>query len=408
MRYLYFFALAFIAHGLLAQNPPVAQNEVRPINIDMLTDGNQIFYALPRNIIVAEIEVERTENHKGPYSDYAKKLLNITEGIIETTNAYYNIVNVNLKRESITDTTQFYYMSYTGYENMPGIQLNSDFTILGLNCNNIIDGYKPFTIQFNNIIPEQKPMHFTDLGIKPFWAEELVTTTKTIQTDSVPIVLKQTKPKAGATTDDENAEAAAAFIRKIRKRKFKLLTGEYQESIAPDGIALNRMVDELNQLEKNYIELFTGKTQTITEKHYFVFEPSTGADNDQKVLCWFNTQKGIIKQETLKQNLEPIIIKAVVNGAIPQTKIIKTKTTGKNTEQIKYGLYYRIPANTNITVNLLQQVLTNQTMLISQKGQILALPNSYITNNMFSIEYTPETGSIKQIKQKNQPIIEKK
>jgi hypothetical protein len=50
---------------------------------------------------------------------------------------------------------------------------------------------------------------------------------------------------------EEKAEEAAAFIYKLRKRRFKLLVG--QEQPVPDGNALDISIRELDELEKEYL-----------------------------------------------------------------------------------------------------------------------------------------------------------
>ena len=68
-------------------------------------------------------------------------------------------------------------------------------------------------------------------------------------------------------TSEQKAQEAADMIDKIRKDRYALLAGEQEVAYQPE--ALNKMIEELNELEKNYIGLFAGFTVS-DEIHYQV------------------------------------------------------------------------------------------------------------------------------------------
>ena len=76
-------------------------------------------------------------------------------------------------------------------------------------------------------------------------------------------------------TVDQLAEKAAVRLMEMRDGKHLILTGE--TNVFPqDGAAIN----EMNRLEKEYTELFTGKT--LREKHTFSYQLIPDKDHGRK------------------------------------------------------------------------------------------------------------------------------
>lgn len=381
------------------QKNNAGKHGVYPINANFQTYGNQVFYALPKNKIKVNLHIKKTKIIQGPYAPYALKYLNISEGIASSDATYYAIQDVSIDRYSIADSSKFYVIN-TEEENMPLISLRADGVIISYNLKNNEE---------NNVLPEQtflksntitQSFSFTDLGVKHFLVREKETSFKSVTTDTGLIKVPFEKITEKSTSEEKNAEEAAAFIRKLRKRRSKLLFGMLDKVVPADGDALQIRVNELKKLEQAYIELFTGKKIESEQVYSFDFEPSDEDDNEQTMLCWFSPQQGInYAKPTLKHDgYEPIFLKITTQNQLPKAQINTIDASSKNSE-ITYGLYYRIPAQTSCLLAFQNKILIKKTMQIAQKGRILALPKSYIKNK-FSIAYYPETGAIKFVKEK--------
>lgn len=395
-----FLLLLCLTNFAFSQKNNAGKYGVYPIRSDFRVYGNQLFYALPKNKIKVSIRIKKTKIIQGPYAPYALKYLNISEGIASSDATYYAIQDVSIDRYSIADSSKFYVIN-TEEENMPLISLRADGVIVSYNLKNQED---------NNELPEQtflksntitQNFSFTDLGVKPFLIKEKETSFRTITTDTGLVKIPVDKTIEQSTSEEKNAEEAAALIRKVRKRRSKLLFGMLDKVVPSDGDALQIRIDELNRLEQAYIELFAGKKIVSEQVYSFDFEPSDEEDKEQTVLCWFSPQQGVnYAKPALKQSsYEPIFLKLSTQNQLPKAQINTIDASSKNSE-ITYGLYYRIPTQVDCILAFENKILIKKTMQIAQKGPILALPKSYIVKNKFSIAYYPETGAIKFVKEK--------
>ncbi|MDA3892042.1 MAG: DUF4831 family protein [Salinivirgaceae bacterium] len=383
---------------VLAQKEDELNCEVRPVTSKLSVSGNQIFYALPKNTLRIEVEVERVTLFEGPYKEYAAKYLNISEGVIQADDEFYSITSAKFHRLSQADSSKFYAVTCTNLYGFPMLQLNSDGVIIG--CNSLAtEGYSTLTCPLLNPVPEADEYIFTDLGIKPFLFEKTQTLYKTVATDTTPTRVSYTETKQIETTTEMNAEAAASFIRKLRKRRFKLIYGDKEEVVNIGGGEVAQMIKELEKLEQRYINLFIGKTVRNSFTYYFDFEPDEQSVAEQQIVGWFSRKKGleIDKPDMRKTDFKPLIIFSNLIGKVPRSQIQIMDQSQKTPTAIKYGLFYRIPGRIDVTLKYTNRVLARQEWEIAQKGQIVPLPVSYLNNQNYSIEFYPETGGLKRI-----------
>ncbi len=400
MRNLIFIGiLLLVINGTMAQKETNLSCEVRPIASSVSIDGHQLYYALPKNMIRISIDILQTTQTPGPYAKYAEKFLNITEGIVIEESSYFEMVGAEFTRYSRPDSLKMFELSYMGTGNFPKFQLAANGIILGCNL--------PSEVFYENNIPSEyffmedkpDPSVFYDLGVKPFVEEKTETLYKIVQTDSMAKKVPYDNTRMQPTTEENNANEAASFIRKIRKRRLKLLIGLKDETFPVDGQAMQIMVSELKQLEDNYLELFVGKSVKKKFTYTIDFEPDGDIQAEQKIIAWFSQTNGLSssKPELRKTDYRPITIFANTIGKVPDVSIQKMDNSSKSPAPIKHGLYYRIPAMVNVSLAYIDRVLYKQKMLIAQKGAILALPAEYINQSEYGIEFYPDFGSIKRI-----------
>lgn len=355
-------------------------------------DGRQIFYSLPQNALSVSIKISKCTEVKGPYADYAEKYLNITSGVISENKTTYKIESVKVDRSSQIDTSQFYAINFSSFENMPNIQLSSNGTILAYNCKRKIEEPKKAK-KHNDIEPETDTYNFYDLGVKPFiMIEELEDENDTLE------VKKPVKQKITIMTAEENAAEAAAFVRKIRKRRLKLAAGITGEANAVDGKAMKTMLEELNSTEDEYLRLFVGHKSEVTYTQTISISPSQLSESDQLTIGYFSKSQGLSqKQDAKRSDAYPITLKTSTLSSTPKVSIKEVETSAKSTSNIKYGIYYRIPATVSVSVNCNGATLYSENMAIAQKGIVVPLPAEYLNSNRHSIEFDAETGAIKSI-----------
>lgn len=371
---------------------------VYTVDNEMYLSGNQVFYALPKNKIIVNVKVKKTEIIQGPYAQYASKYLNISEGVAASDVVYYDISDIQIKKYSIADSSKFFVINNIDEENIPLINLNADGVIICYNCGNANNGYVAYEKQLIKQSAEEIEYVFTDLGVKSFLQEQTETLFKNVSTDTGVVKVPYTKTTTKATSEEQNAEQAAAFVRKIRKRRSKLLFGMADEVIESDSKSLEIRIKKLNKLENEYLELFLGKKIISYQNYCFDFDPSENLSEEQKNICWFSNKHGVSfsKTNNNENDLLPLSVNMITKNKLPKASINFNQSTKNNS--VAYGLYYRIPAQTSFIIKWNNKVLLKQLLNINQKGEVLALPDIYIKDKKFSIEYYPETGAIKNIK----------
>jgi len=377
--------------GAFAQKEAETSYFVNAANGSINIDGHQIIYYLPQNYLNVNITVTQIDKVKGPYADYAEKYLNITSGIITENCSQFTIDDIKIERFSSPDTTQLYAINFIGQDYLPMIQLNADGTILACNNRSASIESKPAKPQ-TSIKHINKPVTFYDMGVKPFIYAKTIESNPDDSTGNV-----QSETEMVELTPEECAAEAAALIRKVRKRRMKLIAGITDEANNADGKAIKTMVKNLNDLEKEYLQLFVGKTSKHTHTQTITITPSKNA-NEQLTIGFFSDIDGFTTKQTVKkQNTYPITIKLASITNIPEIDIKSVETSAKSTSNIKYGIYYRIPSTTIISVDCDSFLHHTEQMTIAQKGYVVPLPADYLNNQKYAIEFDAETGSLKRI-----------
>ena len=228
-----------------------------PIDTNYAFGGNYFVYALPQTAFQVDVVVVQNREMKGIYSDYASKLLGLNN-IIAQNKTTYALKSVSVTPITVPDEENVYAVA------LSSAQLKSHF---------LTKLYEKQVAM--NQVPEndayeagQKPVpdffrFYSDLA----YMEQENSYVETQIVDGVVRQVPASRVQKVTKTSEQKAQEAADMIDKIRKDRYALLTGEQEVAYQPE--ALDRMIDELNELEKNYIGLFAGFTVS-DEIHYQV------------------------------------------------------------------------------------------------------------------------------------------
>ena len=194
---------------------------------------------------------------------------------------------------------------------------------------------------------------------EPNISEDVDTLYKTILTDAsfvkVPIYKKSMEIKK----EEEKAEDMANLILKIRKRKLKLMMGEYEYH--PEGAALKVIVEELEKQEAELMSNFIGKRFRETQHYTYSFTP---AGSVSKELLWFSDEKGV--SDAPKSGANAISVSIMMKET---TQIADSKP-----EKVTNRIYFRSPVTTQVSVKIGNTVLADSKIPVYQAGQIQLLP----------------------------------
>ncbi len=291
--------IAFILVFLFTFCEAQKKSEVGNIKGINSLDNNATMYALPKTILNITAEAERTTIVPGPFCSYADKYLGI-QNVPQSKITGWDISDIRIDIYQEADPEYFYTVSNKSIKNLKDLLsgLAGDSLILypdrffakhSITGADTSDNYK---------------IHYRDLSVKRNFHMSNDTTYKTVMRDSVYVKIPVIKQQLVRKSLEEKAEEAADYIIKIRKRKFKLISGQYD--YMPEGEALEVAVKELDKLEDEYLSLFTGKRYIDNFIKTFQYIPDNTRKMSKEVLCRFSAEEGFIDSRETRG--KPVII----------------------------------------------------------------------------------------------------
>lgn len=384
------FLLLIMLHSCSIMEPvPETNTEARTKHLFELEEsfqGSGVFYSLPRTAITVDVEVKKTTKIPGPYAGYAGRFLGL-DNVIRSHSNDYEIARVSISGFSEPDPEHIYFIKYNDHDaHKLSLTLNEAGLIISVNSDpknqealisheNSKDlGHYSRDATFN---------HFIDSNLM----ERIDTIIEHIREDTI-MVQRQTLRRSWVEKSTEHrAREVADYILEIREKKFDLISG-FQE-IPYSKEALEYMYREMNRLENDYLDLFTGITSYKILRYRYIHRPLKEDANEGHILFYFSTKEGVLPAK--KDDGIPVELSYKRSSA---THLIDRQISRltKSDDARPAGVYYRIPEYTDISLLLGNETRAQARMLVNQFGIVTYLP----ANNM-EVEFYPNTGSIRLI-----------
>ncbi|MCK9339703.1 MAG: DUF4831 family protein [Bacteroidales bacterium] len=245
-----------------------SQKNVVPLPADsgMATTGNYFYYALPKTAFKVDVVVNKTTQMKGYYGEYAEKLLGLTN-IIKQNKTYFELKSVHIESIILPDENFQYAVELSNCQVKNGA-LAQIYAYRDSLSQQVTES--SYTVQ-TTAIPDFF-RYYSDLSYMD--KENSYVETQII--DGVVRQVPATTTQKVTKTDEQKALQAADFIAKIRDDRYAILTGE--QEVAYSKEAIEELVNQLNNLEKNYIQLFTGFTINDEIHYSWVVSPLDTSD----------------------------------------------------------------------------------------------------------------------------------
>lgn len=338
---------------------------VTPFSDTVMLRGGTAVYALPRTVFTFNVEMERTIELPGPYASYAEELLGLKD-VILSEGEYWYLEGISVSSHEEADPSEYYVIESSDIFHSNVLALKKEGLILDLNP---AQAYPHISnLENGEITPEM--LRSYDLGSDQYYGVLRDTAYRRVNLDTAFVRIPYVVESRRKLTTSQLAERTAKRLMEIRDGKILILTGE--ANVFPqDDAAIN----ELNRLEKEYTELFAGKT--ITEKRTFTFQliPSKEMSDNQLTLFRYSEVTGIQTSDS-------------GNGK----EVTVTLTPEKKTKAISYissrpadpfnppadRLFYRVPDVVNLSVKIDDEVIYTTRKMIYQFGEIIQLPGNYI------------------------------
>ncbi len=315
-------------------------------------------YSLPRTTFRLSLDVTRTRTVRGPYYRFAEKLLSLEDVPVRNSDSY-RISGIRLETFEETDPERFYLVrQVSGQTDLSGL--------LRLGREGLIFDYRQAPPPGQQVsLPGSFPKGplFTELSMERNTAMSIDTFYKTILTDTSFIRVPVLKEQLLVKTIDEKAEEAADFILELRYERFMMLTGNNATPVS------DYAVRRLDEIERQYLELFTGKS--FEEKYTYTFYITPSGDElfDNIEILEFSERRGV--QEGGTPDSEVLSMRLRKTG---KTDALRSPDASPRLPVRTNALYYRIPDLAEVEISLGGQTMLNGRYPVSQYGEILSLP----------------------------------
>lgn len=320
-------------------------------------EGGDI-YALPQTRLMYTVTVVKSNFTPGPYCDYAKKYLGLDQ-VQKLPKNNWQIAKLDLSRITEPDPDHIYSVKAEG-------KLSFSAELEGLRKDGLLllpASLQSYQLEHNQNLKPVIELKHTDLSVKPFYKNTGKSKTnqpkENINT-RLPVYASDLKAK----TTEEKAAEAAAFIIKIRKRRFKLLAGQYE--VFPEGKALETSVRELNKLEEDYLALFIGTVETDTLYKSYSFIPDENEKIQRTTLFKFSESEGLMAAESPRG--ESVFVEVVnldKTSTLSQLQLPVSATSYTNI------VFYRLPDKANVKVIRGSHLMHESEIPVCQFGALI-------------------------------------
>jgi len=361
MKYIkWFLTLMIIFWGCQTTDDVIRSVHKLPEGIQPPSDA--VIYALPRTALRVTVYAEKVIEKRGPFREYGDQFLGL-QGGIERDRTFWRMTGFDMTSYEEIDPDQFYVIEPADLAFSNYLQMTHVGLVLAMDPQMYRN--MPQTLD----LPDRETRYsfFTDQSVNRNVEEYADTLYRLVQTDTAFIRVPYVDLRERLKTDKEKAEEAANFIIKIRKRRFKLMSGQY-EGVFPEGIALEYAVKELTHLEDEYHALFLGKTIVETYSRTFEWIPSSDPVENETVLFRFSEELGILPSDALDG--VPLYLRYVPVGTFKGLESIRH--TGDAT--FRTDLIYRVPDPSKVEVHDGEDILAQKRLLIYQSGRLVRLP----------------------------------
>lgn len=319
-----------------------------------------VSYSLPSTTISLTVDAVRESFHAGPYARFAGKYLGIEAQVSDA-------VRYHIEKISMTPLVE---ADHASRFMVPGFADVVEHPLMRLSSSGLVtvrDG------NFGNELiwrfPAKNQGDFSGKGLNSNLKSEsttLFSVSKKQQQSS--FQQKMTVEKSL----DQKAKEAADMILGLREKRLQIVTGDTDATYS--GEALGAAVDELDELEKEYLSLFVGYTEYSGQRVNFDVIPQKDRENQMYIAFRLSDADGLMPADYASGR--PVVMKIIPDALNEQSLPEKSKVrTPKNA----VSLHYRIPAT--CTVNLMEgtKLLLQARVPVYQLGIESVLPVQIVT-----------------------------
>ena len=335
---------------------------VSKVNDTLILKSGSLVYALPRTVFTVKTILERTIMIPGPYAAYADDLLGLKD-VITSRDERWSIKSMSVNSHEEADPSEYYVINSSGIFENNVLAMKKEGIILDINP--AVNNQEPDSQTGGEINVNRFRSY--DLGSDEYYQVQTDTAFRRVKVDSSFIRIPYIVEKKKKLTADQLAERAAKRLLDLRDGKAMILSGE--ANVFPQNEAA---IDEINKMEKEYTELFTGKYITETVVYTSQFIPSKDNESNPVQLFMFSEKTG-----PGSPSGKPVLARVVAEQKFRDMTIIDSSDP-KSKGTPGGRLFYRIPDVATIDISINGKSLYSSRRLIYQLGEVMQLPSNYI------------------------------
>ena len=312
-------------------------------------------YSLPSTVIVLDVEAVQENFYAGPYAKYAEKYLGIKARQKDETS--YQIVKVGMTPFVEADLTKRYTVAVK--------KSSVDATFLKLSSYGLIsfaDGN--FGEETAWAFPMKSKGDFSELGVSSNLKSEATTLYRNEKKESeYSRVAVQQNMVVEKTLEQKAAEAAQKIVT-LRQQRLQIVTGDTDATFS--GEAMGAAVAELTRLEKEYMSLFIGYSETQSQTMSFEVIPLAAKESQMYIAFRVSETAGLVPADNLSG-------KPVVMEIVPQevaAPVVDVVTAVKGVQYVNY----LVPSICTVKLKEGSNLLVQSRMPIYQLGRMSSMP----------------------------------
>ena len=314
-------------------------------------------YCLPSTVINLEVEAIQEKFYAGPYAKYAEKYLGIKVNQKDETT--YQLVQINMTPYVEADQSKRYMLT-AGKKAM-------DATFFKLSSAGLVSFADAVSdMETNWRFPARSTGDFSGKGVSSNLTSEATVLYKNDRKESAYNKVSVQQSMIVEKSPEKKAAETAEMILSLRKQRLQIVTGDTDATYS--GEAMAAAIEELTRLEKEYMTLFTGYTETQVQKKNFELIPDPSRESQKYIAFRLSDTAGLLPADNLSG--KPIVLEL-----IPQEiAALEQNPEAESKKAPVASVYYRIPSV--CTVKLIEgiDVLLQTRIPVYQLGVISSIP----------------------------------
>ena len=352
-----------------------------------------IFYSLPRTVVKIDVKIDRIENYKGPYADFAARFLGL-KNVIPANSVDYKVSEITITTYPEPDPDQYYFIEL-GDKISKGekdglLSLSDAGLILGTIAGGADTLMGSVKVRKSVEAPQENDKDvFGELfkySADASVFEKVDTIRRKINIDTMTVERQYLKKTIIEKSPEQKAREAADFIAKIKENRYTLISG--QQEVNYNKETLEYMDTQLKVMEKEYMKLFTGISLHKSMSFSYKYIPIPNQINTEIPIFKFLRSKGVIDLDEAGGKVVTIKIQRVGNTNTVANYLKKVEKDTKT-----HGFSYRIPELARVTVKVDENIQEETQCLGSQLGVV-----SWLPADKWQVQFHKETGGIKGLK----------